>query len=89
MDNSNIVIAAKVVPGNNKPNPNIRVNIKNLVRAIERDNKLEIEIRTRIVGGSRSINASSTRVEDEWKLCLYKCMFADRIGGVCQLLYKN
>ncbi len=56
-------------------NPAIRVIVKNLVKVLER-NKLETEIKKRVVGGSTP--TGNPRVWEEWKSCRYECVVGDR-----------
>lgn len=86
-----MLIAAKTIRnkgGSTQTNPAIRVNVKNLARVLEAG-KLQIEIRTRIVGGSTPTTTTTTttkkeRIWDEWKSCCYKCIVAERNGPVCE-----
>lgn len=81
VDNSNIIIGAKIIPETGQINQAVRVNITKLVEVIQQE-KLEIEMKTRIVAGSYPIGSDNTRLETEWTSCKYRCMFTERIGSV-------
>ncbi|CAF4127364.1 unnamed protein product, partial [Rotaria sordida] len=82
IDNSNVVFGSQIIydddTGSTKKNPAIRVNVKNLAKILETD-RLQIEIRTRIVGGSDP--SKKARVWQEWKSCGYKCILGAQLGN--------
>ena len=59
-------------------NKAIRVNVNKLAKILEA-NKLQIDIKTRLVGGSTP--PRNARVWTEWNLCGYKCVLGDRSAG--------
>lgn len=69
-------------------NPAIRVKVKKLAKVLEAD-KLQIDIKTRIVGGS--IPPENARVWDEWKSRQYKCILGERTadGSVSRILNND
>ncbi|CAF1550094.1 unnamed protein product, partial [Rotaria sp. Silwood1] len=79
IDNSNVFIGSQKIhnkeTGLIQINPAIRVNVKNLARVLEA-NKLQIYIKTRMVGGSKP--PKNARVWDEWESCGYTCILGDR-----------
>ncbi|CAF1147778.1 unnamed protein product [Rotaria sordida] len=82
IDNSNVFLGSQKIydddTGSTKKNPAIRVIIKNLAKILETD-RLQIEIRTRIVGGSNL--SEEARVWEEWKSCGYKCILGARLAN--------
>ncbi|CAF1564281.1 unnamed protein product, partial [Adineta steineri] len=79
IDNSNVFLGAQTIrnekTGVPQMNPAIRVNVKNLAKVLEGD-KVSINIRTRIVGGSKP--PEKARCWTEWKSYDYKCILGDR-----------
>ncbi|CAF4181189.1 unnamed protein product [Adineta steineri] len=79
IDNSNVFLGAQLIrnekTGVTEMNPATRVNVGYLTKKIE-GGKLNIDIRTRIVGGTKP--PENVRVWREWDSNGYKCMVIDR-----------